>query len=234
MKFLFTLFLSLVSSSLFAKGGKVTLSPEKTIVLGGVISDSIYAPFSEALDKLAPEKKVDMIISSPGGSVIVGSLIIDRMEQLKLEGVNFRCVVRDLAASMAFQILLHCNERYATPHSFLLWHPVRIFMQAVITADLSQSLMIQLKQADDVALHDLKASLPMPEEQIEWHFKNETLHQAYNLLNTAPSFFKGVTNNVENLRPAKPLLDTSALGNLFGLRQIVYIHERFIKKDTTK
>ena len=184
----------------------------------------------QAFDKLAADNDtIEMVISSPGGEVIAGSLIIDRMEQLKLSGIKFRCVVRDVAASMAFQILLHCDERYATPHSFLLWHPVRIFMRDVVTASIAQTLTTQLAEADEVALHDLRANLPMSDSELVWHFQNETLHQGINLMGLAPGFFKDITNSIENLYPKKPLLDTSSFGNMFGHNQIIYVHERFMK-----
>jgi hypothetical protein len=189
----------------------------------------------DTMNKLSKTgKEIDIIISSPGGSVIAGNLIVDRMVQHKNDGIKFRCFVRDLAASMAFQLLLFCDERYATPHAFLLWHPVRIFMQGVVTADNASNLSTQLRQADEVALHDLRAYLSMSEADILMHFYNETLHQALNLQSTAPGFFKGVTNNVKNLHPDKPALDTSAFSGLFGLNQIVYIHEQFLTRGVKK
>lgn len=233
MKFLLSLvsMISFLATSALAKP-TVELSPDRTIILAGVISGALVRPMIKTLDKLAEdkEKPIDMVISSPGGSVVAGTIIIDRMEQLKLEGINFRCVVRDVAASMAFQILLHCNERYATPGAFLLWHPVRIFAEGVITADMAHVLAKQLKLADDVVLHDLRRFVPMKEKELMWHFKNETLHQAFNLLTSAPGFFKGVTNNIGNLRPAKPALDTAQFAGIFGSASIVYIHERFLSK----
>lgn len=234
MKFLITLILSLFTIVASAKEG-VVLNPERTIVLGGVITDGIVGPMTGAMVSLAKTgKEIDIIISSPGGSVIAGNMLVDRMVQLKGDGVKFRCFVRDLAASMAFQFLLFCDERYATPHAFLLWHPVRIFAQGVITAASASNLTTQLGQADEVALHDLRAHLSMPEEDLVRHFYNETLHQAYNLQQTAPGFFTKVTNSVSNLYPEKPALDTSSLGGLFGYNQIVYIHEQFLTQGVTK
>lgn len=234
MKTLIALILSMFGTLGLAEDG-VKLSPDRTIVLAGMISDSTIAPMMEAVNKLAKTgKSIDIIISSPGGSVIAGNLLVDRVVQLKNDGIKFRCVVRDLAASMAFQFLLFCDERYATPHSFLLWHPVRIFAQGIITAQLADNLATQLAQADEVALHDLRAHMSMPEADLVTHFYNETLHQAFNLESTAPGFFSKVTNKIENLYPEKPVLDTSAFGGLFGYNQIVYIHEQFLTKGVTK
>ena len=232
MKAFIVLLFSFFTSSAFA--AKLELNPKHTIVIGGVISNRMYTPTVEAMDKLAKGKEIDIILASPGGDVITGSLLIDKMEQLKLQGVNIRCVVRDVAASMAFQMLLHCSERYATPHSFLLWHPVRVFMQSVMTADMAQVLAIQLASADEVALHDLRANLPMNDVDLLWHFKNETLHQAFNLLTSAPGFFNDVTNDVSNLHPKSPALDTTALGGFFGVNQVIYIHERFLNRGENK
>jgi len=234
MKFLILL-ASLFLSTFARAKTEVELVPERTIVLNGVISDNIAGPMLNAMDALAKTgKDIDIIISSPGGSVIAGSFLVDKMVQLKSEGVHFRCFVRGLAASMAFQLLLFCDERYSTPHSFLLWHPVRIFAQGVVTAQLASNLATQLQQADEVALHDLRAHLSMSEADILMHFYNETLHQAHNLLVTAPGFFTKVTNSVSNLYPEKPALDTSAFGGLFGYNQIVYIHEQFITNGVNK
>lgn len=234
MKFLILLVSFLLAPFASAKP-EVELKPERTIVLAGVITDSIVGPTIEAMLALSKTgKDIDIVISSPGGSVIAGNLMVDRMVQLKNDGVKFRCVVRDLAASMAFQFLLFCDERYATPHAFLLWHPVRIFAQGVVTAQTASNLATQLAQADEVALHDLRAHLPMPEADILMHFYNETLHQAMNLQSTAPGFFAGVTNKVANLYPEKPVLDTSSLGGLFGYNQIVYIHEQFLTQGVTR
>jgi ATP-dependent protease ClpP protease subunit len=233
VKFFITLLIALFTTAASAK--EVILVPERTIVLGGVISDSIVRPMIETMTALSKTgKEVNIIISSPGGSVIAGNRLVDRMVQIKNDGVKFRCFVRDLAASMAFQFLLFCDERYATPHAFLLWHPVRIFAQGVITAQNASNLATQLGQADEVALHDLRAHMSMPEADLVMHFYNETLHQALNLQYTSPGFFTQVTNNVSHLYPQKPALDTSGFGNMFDYNQIVYIHEQFLTKGVTK
>jgi ATP-dependent protease ClpP protease subunit len=233
MKKFLAIFCFLFATVTFAKEkDNVSLVPERTILIAGPIQGAMYQPTIEAMEKLAATgKDIDMIISSPGGEVIAGSLIIDYMEQLKFSGVRFRCVVRDVAASMAFQILLHCNERHATPHSYLLWHPVRIFYRGALTGEMASSLGVQLAIADEVALHDLYAYLTMPEQDMLWHFQHETLHQALTLMHSAPGFFTSITNSVINLYPDKPALDTSAYGSLFGVNQLIYIHERFVSTE---
>lgn len=232
--FMLALIALFCSSTAFSKG-KVEFDPARTILLNGVISGEIYEPMVNTMKALAKDgDTINIVISSPGGEVVAGSLLIDRMEQMKLAGIKFRCAVRDVAASMAFQILLHCNERYATPHSFLLWHPVRIFTRGVMTADMAYTLASQLAEADEVALHDLKAYLVMPEAELLWHFRNETLHQAINLMLLSPSFFKKVTNDISGLYAAEVALDTSSLSSGFGINQVIYIHERFLSPKKNK
>ena len=93
MKFLITLIHSLLAIAASAKES-VTLSPERTIVLGGVITDGIVGPMTEAMVSLSKTgKEIDIIISSPGGSVIAGNTLVDRMVQLKGSGVKFRCFI---------------------------------------------------------------------------------------------------------------------------------------------
>ena len=57
-------------------GKPITLNPERTIVLSGPIGEGTYLPMLNALNKLEKEGSIDVIISSPGGSVAVGSLLI--------------------------------------------------------------------------------------------------------------------------------------------------------------
>lgn len=210
----------------------VTLNPARTIVINGPITGSIVGPISRALDKLAADKSqpVDLVIASPGGSVVAGYLIIDKMEALKSSGLKFRCAVRQVAASMAFQMLLHCDERLTTPFSFLLWHPVRIFFQGALTADVARVASAQLRDTDKIIRADLYANLPMEKKLVDWHFTNETLHHAKSMVTSCPGFFNYVGVGIGNLyNDDDVLLNTAELGG-FSLQSggMVYIHERFI------
>jgi ATP-dependent Clp protease protease subunit len=211
------------------------LNPERTIVIDGPITGSIVAPVIKTMNKLASKDKdvpIDIVISSPGGSLVAGYLIVDRMEALRAEGVLFRCVVRSLAASMAFQMLLHCDERYATPHAFLLWHPVRVFFQGVLTADMAKVAGKQMALSDKMIRDELYKALPVPKTVIDWHFTNETLHHATQLDKLAPGFFVEVTSKIGNAFLDEDVaLNTSKFGGFFlDQTDIQYIHEQFIKK----
>lgn len=209
-----------------------TLDPERTIVVAGPITGGIVGPVLNTLDKLAADKTkpVDLVISSPGGSIVAGYLIVDRLDALRAEGVKIRCTVRSVAASMAFQMLLHCDERYSTPHAFLLWHPVRVFYQGALTADLSKVAFIQMKLSDDMVREELYSTLPMKKELIDWHFTNETLHHAKQLHKAAPGFFKEVSSSIGNafLDEGVALNTASVGGGFLDTATIQYIHEQFI------
>lgn len=209
-----------------------SMDPARTIVIAGPITGSIVGPVLTTLDKLATDKTkpVDLVISSPGGSIVAGYLIVDRMDALRAEGVHFRCVVRSVAASMAFQLLLHCDERYSTPHAFLLWHPVRVFYQGALTADLSKIAYLQMKLSDDMVKEELYANLPLKKETIDWHFTNETLHHAAQLHKSAKGFFKEVSSTIGNafLEEGVALNTASVGGGFLDTATIQYIHEQFI------
>ena len=209
-----------------------SLSPERTIVIAGPITGRIVEPILSAFDKLAADKTkpVDLVISSPGGSIVAGYLIVDRMDALRAEGIKFRCVVRSVAASMAFQMLLHCDERYSTPHAFLLWHPVRVFYQGALTADLSKVAYLQMKLSDDMVREELYANIPMKKELIDWHFTNETLHHAAQLHKSAKGFFQEVSSSIGNafIDEGVALNTASVGGGFLDTTTIQYIHEQFI------
>lgn len=209
-----------------------TLNPERTIVVAGAITGRIVGPVLAALDKLATDKTkpIDIVVSSPGGSVIAGYLIVDRLDALRAEGVKVRCTVRSVAASMAFQLLLHCDERYSTPHAFLLWHPVRVFYQGALTADLAKVAHLQMKLSDDMVREELYANIPMKKELIDWHFTNETLHHARQLHKSAPGFFKEVSSAIGNaFLDEDVVLNTANIsGGFLDTTTIQYIHEQFI------
>jgi ATP-dependent protease ClpP protease subunit len=229
-----TLFLALsmfITSSSIAMA-KTSLNPERTIIIDGPITGKIVKPVVETMNKLAADKSkpIDIIISSPGGSVVAGYIIVDTIEALRAEGVKFRCGVRSLAASMAFQMLLHCDERYSTPHAFLLWHPVRVFYMGVLTADAAKVAAIQMGLSDKMVLGELHKALPLEEKVIDWHFTNETLHHASQLDKLAPGFFKQVSSGIGNLFTTEGVaLNTADLTDFsFSLGDILYIHETFM------
>jgi hypothetical protein len=123
--------------------------------------------------------------------------MVNVMEDAKAKGITIRCFVPTIAASMAFQLLLHCNERYTADRAFLLWHGVRVtlgggFMSPgeEMTAAKAASLARDLEANDYIIRKELSAALTpdLTEDQILFHFRNETLHVGSTLAEMAPHF----------------------------------------------
>ena len=173
-------------------------TPANTFVIGTEITGASIRPvMDKMLDALKEEsavKELNIIIHSPGGSVYAGSQMISVMEELKAGGVKINCYVPGLAASMAFQILVHCDTRTVLEGSALLWHRARVMLPgifgAIITGPEAQALANDLEPTDNHILSEVNAVLQkdMSKEEILYHFNHETLHVGKNLCTAAPHF----------------------------------------------
>jgi len=156
----------------------------RAVYLDGAITGRGIDPVTNALQAYASKSKepVDMIINSPGGEVLAGLWIIDTMKDLQSRGITIRCFVKRYAASMAFQIYLHCNERYALEGSILLWHRVRSHMQDYIAEPSGLASLLQDLLAVDAEMsRDAEGLLPLDAETISFHAEHETRHHAHGL-----------------------------------------------------
>lgn len=156
---------------------------DKILPLGDKLLEyTLKGPKNEGWDKA-----VHVIINSPGGDTVNGFWFIDVMREVRARGVMIKCYVPRMAASMAFQILLHCDERYALPQAVLLWHRVRaMFLFFVATGPAIASLAEDLSKQDALILADLKAHLPTDEATLMHHLERETLHTASQLNDIVP------------------------------------------------
>jgi ATP-dependent protease ClpP protease subunit len=211
----------------------------RTVVLNSVIARGNVFPLADAMDKLAAKSKepIDFIVNSPGGDVITGFLFINRMEALRAKGVTIRCWIPEVAASMAFQILLHCDERYSLSKAFLLWHRVRVSLGGgmfssgyQMTAPLARAMATDLQSFDDIITEELNKTLDMPAADISFHFENETLHVGSNLERLAPNFIE----TYDTIPGLFKLLDANDVprvdagpGDVLGFQpgEIVYVFE---------
>jgi ATP-dependent protease ClpP protease subunit len=172
--------------------GSVKVDPKRLITLSGVVRDQMYA-LANRLVELAEEndKPIDIVISSPGGSVSHGLLLIEAMTAVKAKGVTVRCHVPTLAASMAFVIFTQCSERYALPYAQLLFHAPRISGTFVITPQASVRLAKGLLEIERT-LFELIGPVMGINDQVSssWFFENyinETLFTASELERDGPS-----------------------------------------------
>lgn len=180
------------------------LNPKRTITVAGFIDSQMYARANE-LFALAQDnnKPIDIVISSPGGSISQGLTFIKAMEDVKRKGVTIRCFVPTLAASMAFTIFTQCSERYALPFARLLFHSPRVGGSGhfTITAQGARDLADGLTQAE---VHLLKMIMPVlgvtQDKGFEWFKENymvERLFLAADLLHESPTAWFQVIGGVE-------------------------------------
>ena len=233
MKFVHALVMLLSSAfaSTLACAAPPKIDPARTVVIAGPIVSNNIAPLAAALDKFsstAPKEPVNIIIASPGGNVIDGFLFINQMEAIKDRGTEIRCFVPVMAASMAFQILLHCDSRYTLDYAFLLWHRVRVSGgDGPITAPMALNLAAELERLDKTILRDVVENMDLDENTIRYHFERETLHVGHDLAEMDPGFitsYKAIPGLVEamntSLRSKMPLM---RLFDYFKPGEIVYM-----------
>lgn len=133
--------------------GSVKLDKKRLVVLSGIIDETMFNKANE-LVALSDDNDdpIDVVISSPGGSVSHGLMLIQAMKEVKAKGITIRCYVPTLAASMAYVIFTQCSERYALPYATLLFHSPRVFGTFVITAQNSRQLANGLTQLENQLL----------------------------------------------------------------------------------
>lgn len=93
-------------------------------------SDEIIEAYCEYLeqsefvkeDLVQPFPTVTIEISSPGGSTAYGSVILDRIEELQMMGIQVDTFCRGMAYSMAFIIFLMGDKRYGGQWSTYMNH----------------------------------------------------------------------------------------------------------------
>lgn len=170
------------------------IDPERTVIVSGVISGGNVTQLTPNLMRMAAQdvkKPIDIIISSPGGELVTGGLFVNVMEGLRGKGVTLRCYVPTVAASMAFQLLLHCDERYSLENSVFLWHGARVFLgDTPVTQEMAMQLSLDLEDTNSRILSDLEGTLGkfISADELERHFHLETLHTGAQLAERAPGF----------------------------------------------
>lgn len=237
MRFMLTI-LGAVLLSASPVRADIQVTKERTAVIDGVIARGNLQPIGEQLLKWSEESTDDitLIINSPGGEVVTGFFFVNALEAVKERGVRVRCIVPNMAASMAFQILVHCSERHALNRSLLLWHRVRVFaFMAVITAPAARGLAADLQRMDDLILRELVRAMPGDDAYVERHFEAETLHSGEQLHMDHPEFITthtAIAGLYEVLSDEKVVRSKTPgmFDKLFRIGEIVYISPTFTTK----
>lgn len=151
-------------------------------VIGQITESSIS--LAHRIERLSARSKepIHVVINSPGGSVLAGYQIIQAMDIARNRNVEVVCAVGTMAASMAFQLLPHCDQRYALKKSLLLFHPARVFIQGALTADDAASIADDLNRIAKQGDYEVKEMMGVPsDEWYSFHNKNETMWTAESL-----------------------------------------------------
>lgn len=217
------------------------LDKTKTIVIDGVIQNGNILPLGKLLVERANagQDEVQIIINSPGGEVTTGFLFINMMEAAKQRGLHITCVVPTIAASMAYQILLHCDERHVLNKAFLLWHRARIMGGGhPMTAPDLLKLGQDLDTLDNQIFSEVEDKMTeVDRPTLRYHFEAETLHMGLAVHKMAPHFITAhtaVTNLFEFLFDQKIPRPERSLFDMFRKGQIIYIHEQFLPVGYSK
>jgi ATP-dependent protease ClpP protease subunit len=182
-----------------------TATKGRTVYVIGEIGANALDMARQVVDLAAadPKAPIDMVISSPGGSIVAGMQLLSAMTVAQTRGVTIRCFVPLLAASMAFQVFAACDERYTLEFSLLLWHPGALSGERLTAGDLEYNAE-QLRAMERVLNARLIKALGMPEDVFYYHYFHETLWFASELNRQAPGFLTIVQDfqNVPNPFPA--------------------------------
>jgi len=167
----------------------------RSVFVSGEIRD--LSRQSARLFKLAEEgdSPIYIFINSPGGSVIAGGMFIQVMDRVKSTGVEIRCVVEGMAASMAMHIFANCSKRYAYETSLLLWHPAYRYVRgAAITEKVAERISKQIKLLTELYEKRLKKALALEDEIYYEYYYSEYFVTAWRLRMLTPNFLSIVDN----------------------------------------
>lgn len=184
----------------------------RALSIQGVVQAPGILKQANQLISLSTENKepITLIINSPGGEVFSGFHFINAMEVVKSRGVRLDCYVTGMAASMAFQFLAHCDRRFALPFSLLLWHPVRIGIQGILTPASAEGLTKELKLIESAMLPPLMKALDLDDSLFFEHYYRETFWTANSLMEISPNFLRIVRDIPVSLK------EWFRVPNLFG------------------
>lgn len=206
---LLSLFTFFASSALGqAKYVTVEVDPAHTVNVKGEIavnSFKIAANIEKAAD--GSGAPIHLIINSGGGSVALGSQILSAVTLAKSRGHEIRCYVPNFAASMAFQVFIYCDKRYALKNALLLWHP----MKSSIRGATAENLLYEGKRLqawEKPFINDLLKALKIPYKTFQYHRQNETMWMAYEFKNLTPGFLT-IVDDIKGATDLFGLIDPS-------------------------
>lgn len=162
-------------------GGILKVNPDRLVEVIDVIRRSTFQEAQKINDLSAKSREpIYVLLNSPGGYVYAGTTLIDSIRMAQSRGVKVVCFSGALAASMAFNALLYCNERYALPHTKLLFHPVRID-GATVTLNNLPEIEHGLRTVEEKLQPLMIRTMGVTPKWFNFHYKAETLWDAEQL-----------------------------------------------------
>lgn len=161
----------------------------RSLEIVGQIDGEIVGQAEKLINMSKTPEPVYMLINSPGGQVLPGMIFVDAMHTAKKRGVKIVCVSNVMAASMAFVILAHCDERYARPNTRLLFHPMSISTSGSRIQELVTDLNETVKEEKRIA-RELQRIMRLEWKDFHPHYFAETFWSAEQLSIHSPGFIR--------------------------------------------
>ena len=190
----------------------LTVDKTRLVPILGRIDGSIVEK-ANALVKLANKstKPVFLMVNSPGGSVRAGKVFIDAMEIVKSRGVTINCFTTTYAASMAFSILMHCDNRYVLENVTLLFHPIRIRFAGPLTAQLSLKMHEAMQPMDNALLNQIEDSLNIDHQVMVNAFYDEKWWDAKELRSVINDNWMTIVKDIKGIDGVFALEDSDLM-----------------------
>lgn len=187
-----------------AAGTSFIANPNRLVMITSQIDKSgiSYADQIMAVADSNSKEPVDILINSPGGSIMTGEFVIDAIHALQARGLAVRCISVSAAASMAFSIFDACSERYALAHTQLLFHPARVMIPGfgtALTGPDAQKLADNLNHVDSILIKHLLASTGMDETIFRKAYYDEKFWDAKELEENCQSGYMTVVDDVRGI-----------------------------------
>jgi len=205
MRSLIAIAAALLSCSCMAHGKTLenntfVASETRTVYVSGAVTGAALGTAQQIYNLAeAGNEPIDIIINSPGGYIIPGLQVISAMNIAQSRGITIRCFVPLLAASMGFQMLAECDERYALRYSLLLWHPAKTGFRGSVTWKQLLYATRELRAMERDLLDILLSKLKISKKKFYYHYRNETLWQAHHLQKISPDFIT-IVDDFKNVR----------------------------------
>lgn len=141
--------------------------------------DTLAIFTSLELSAFRGQESVDVFIDSPGGLVDAGNMLISVIERLKSEGTQVHCYAKT-AYSMAFQVFLHCSERFLYEDSTVMFHyaalafePNKFFKYHVLVQIVNDMAKVRQQW-----LEEWRTYLKLPDSQLNGYAERDHVFNA--------------------------------------------------------